>query len=274
MKTSRLSAVSKLFAAVAIAAGALSLGWSGSAAAATEPARKATVVLVHGAFAESASWSGVIARLQAKGYPVIAVANPLHSVKGDSDYVADIVEHTQGPVILVGHSYGGAVISNAVHGQSNVKALVYVAAFAPEKGETAIELSGRFPGGSLGPTLAPPVKLKDGSVDLYIQQDKFPAQFAADVPAKEAALMAATQRPIAEAALKEASGEPAWKTLPSWFIYGSADKNIPEAALKFMADRAGSRETVDIKGASHVVMVSHPDKVAALIEDAAKATAQ
>ncbi|WP_042934327.1 alpha/beta fold hydrolase, partial [Pseudomonas gingeri] len=155
MQTSRLSAVSKLFAAVAIAAGALSLGWAASASAATEPGKKATVVLVHGAFAESSSWNGVIARLQAKGYPVIAVANPLHSVKSDSDYVADIVEHTAGPVILVGHSYGGSVISNAVHGQSNVKALVYVAAFAPEKGETAVELSGRYPGGTLGPTLAP-----------------------------------------------------------------------------------------------------------------------
>ncbi|NWD78326.1 alpha/beta hydrolase [Pseudomonas gingeri] len=274
MQTPRFSGVSKLFAALAIAAGALSIGWAGSAVAAAQPGQKTTVVLVHGAFAESASWNGVIARLQAKGYPVIAVANPLHGVKSDSDYVADIIEHTPGPVILVGHSYGGSVISNAVHGRSNVKALVYVAAFAPEKGETALELSGRFPGSTLGPTLAPPVPLKDGTVDLFIQQDKFAAQFAADVAPKDAALMAATQRPVAEAALKEGSGDPAWKTTPSWFIYGSADKNIPEAALKFMAERAGSKETVDIKGASHVVMVSHPDKVAAIIEDAAKATAK
>lgn len=245
-----------------------------SGAAAQAATAKPTVVLVHGAFAESSSWNGVAAQLLDQGYPVIAAANPLRGVKQDSDYIADIVEQTAGPVILVGHSYGGAVISNAVHDDPKIKALVYVAAFAPDKGETAIELSGRYPGGTLGPTLAAPVLLDDGNKDLYIQQDKFGQQFAADVPAAEAALMAATQRPISEAALTEASGEPAWKKLPSWFIYGSADKNIPEAALKFMAERAGSKKTVTVPGASHVVMTSNPEKVAALIVEAAQATAQ
>lgn len=261
---------SSLFAATLIA-GALTLGGTASAASAPQ---KPTVVLVHGAFADASSWNGVITGLKAEGYPVIAVANPLRGVKNDADYVADIVEHTQGPVILVGHSYGGSVISNAVHGSDKVKALVYVAAFAPEKGETAFELSGRFPGGTLGPTLDKPVVSKDGVTDLYIQQDKFNAQFAADVPAKDAQLMAAGQRPITEAALKEPSGDPAWKKLPSYFIYGSADKNIPEAALKFMAERAKSRDTVDIKGASHVVMVSNPARVVALIDEAAQASVQ
>lgn len=244
-----------------------------SAAAVQPEATRPTVVLVHGAFAESSSWNGVAAQLLKQGYPVVAAANPLRGVKQDSDYVADIVEHIPGPVILVGHSYGGAVITNAVHDDSKVKALVYVAAFAPDKGETAIELSGRYPGGTLGPTLAAPVKLEDGNADLYIQQDKFGQQFAADVPAADSALMAATQRPISEAALKEASGEPAWKKLPSWFIYGSADKNIPEAALKFMADRAGSKKTVTVQGASHVVMTSNPQKVTALIIEAAQTSA-
>ncbi|MBB1520526.1 alpha/beta fold hydrolase [Aquipseudomonas guryensis] len=257
----------------AIATTAIALGAMSPAMATQGASDKPTVVLVHGAFAESASWNGVATQLQAQGYPVVAAANPLRGVKHDADYVASIVAQTSGPVILVGHSYGGSVISNAVHDQSNVKALVYVAAFAPEKGETAIELSGRYPGSTLGPTLATPVTLKDGNKDLYIQQDKFAQQFAADVAAPEAALMAASQRPITENALHEASGAPAWKQLPSWFIYGSADKNIPAAALKFMADRAGSKKTVTIQGASHVVMTSNPEKVAALIIEAAEQTA-
>ncbi|HWV11426.1 MAG TPA: alpha/beta hydrolase [Pseudomonas sp.] len=256
-----------------VAASSLST-FSAVAAPIAPPSDKATVILVHGAFAESSSWNGVASRLQAEGYPVIAVANPLRSVKGDSDYVSQLVEHTKGPVILVGHSYGGQVISDAVHGNANVKALVYVAAFAPEKGETVLELSGRYPGGTLGPTLADPVTLIDGNQDLYIQQDKFAEQFAADVAPADAALMAATQRPITTAALGEPAVNPAWKYTPSWFIYGSADKNIPEAALKFMADRAGSKKTVVIDGASHVVMTSNPQQVADLIDEAAQATSR
>ena len=148
---------------------------------------------------------------------------------------------------------------------------MYVTAFAPDAGETAAELSGRFPGGTLGPTLAASVPLPNGGNDLYIQQDKSHAQFAADVPKNQAKRMAATQRPIIEAALNEASGAPAWKATASWFIYGDRDLNIPEAALSFMAKRAGSKETVVGKGASHVVMVSHPGDVARVIEHAAAA---
>jgi len=147
---------------------------------------------------------------------------------------------------------------------------VYVAAFAPDAGEAAADLAGKFPGGTLRQALAAPVKLADGSVDLSIDQAKFQQQFAHDVSAKEAALMAAGQRPITEAALTEKSGAPAWKKLPSYFIYGDGDKNIPAQGLRFMAERAGSKHTVVIKGASHVVMVSHPQDVATLIEEAAK----
>jgi pimeloyl-ACP methyl ester carboxylesterase len=171
----------------------------------------------------------------------------------------------------VGHSYAGSVIANAANGNDNVKGLVFVAGFAPEAGESAIDLSGRFPGSTLGPALAPSVVLSDGSKDSYIDQSKFQAQFAADVPEAEAVKMAATQRPVTEAALAEPAGQPAWKTVPSWFIYGSLDKNIPAAVHAFMAKRAGAKETIEVKGASHVVMISHPREVAALIEQAASA---
>ena len=231
---------------------------------------KPTVILVHGAFADAGSWNGVAAKLRADGYPVIGAANPLRSVKGDAEVVANIVKSVKGPVVLVGHSYGGAVISTAANGNANVKSLVYVAAFAPDQGETALELSSRYPGGTLGQALAEPVVLTSGGKDFYIQQDKFHQQFAADVPKAQAALMAFGQRPIAEAALTEAAGAPAWKQLPSYFIYGTGDKNIPAAALKFMAERAQSKKTVAVPGASHVVMTSHPAAVASLIEEAAQ----
>ena len=201
----------------------------------------------------------------------MAAANPLRGVKADADYVASILSAIKGPIVLVGHSYGGSVISNAVNDNKNVTALVYVAAFAPDAGETAARLSARFPGSTLGPALAMPVMLPGGGKDLYIQQEKFRAQFAADVSEADARLMAATQRPITEAALNEGSGIPAWKTTPSWFIYGDRDLNIPEAALSFMAKRAGSKATVVMQGASHVVMSFHPDAVVRVIEHAAAA---
>lgn len=234
---------------------------------------KPTIILVHGAFADSSSWDGVSAKLQSDGYTVIGAANHLRSVKSDADSVSGVIQSVSGPVILVGHSYGGSVISAAVQGNTNVKGLVYVAAFAPEAGETAVGLSGKYPGGTLGTALAKPVPLSNGANDLFIDQKKFHAQFAADVSAKKAKLMAAGQRPISDAALNEASPEsPAWKAIPSWFIYGKADKNIPAEANAFMANRANAKKTVVVNGASHVVMVSHPDKVAKIIEDAADAT--
>lgn len=240
-----------------------------SGVAVAQPASP-TIVLVHGAFADSSSWNGVITRLQKNGYKAIAVANPLRGVANDARLVSDVLSSINGPVVLVGHSYGGQVISNAANGHDNVKSLVYVAAFAPDAGEAAADLAGKFPGGTLGDALAPPVKLAGGDVDLYIDQEKFHDQFAHDVPADAAALMAVGQRPITQAALTEKSGEPAWKSLPSYFVYGDGDKNIPAEALGFMAERAGARRTVVVEGASHVVMVSKPEIVADLIEDAAK----
>jgi pimeloyl-ACP methyl ester carboxylesterase len=248
---------------------ALAAGVTVQAQAAPVTAPKPTVVLVHGAFADSSSWNGVVTILQRHGYRVIAAANPLRSVRTDANAVSDIVKSINGPVVLVGHSYGGSVISEAAEGRPNVKALVYVAAFAPDAGETALGLTGKFPGSTLGPTLALAVDLTGGGKDLYIQQARFHDQFAADVPAAQARLMAAGQRPIAQAALTEAATAPAWTHVPSWFVYGSGDKNIPPAAMAFMAKRAHSRQTIVIKGASHVVMVSNAPAVAGLIERAA-----
>jgi pimeloyl-ACP methyl ester carboxylesterase len=241
-----------------------------SSAHAQDAVSKPTIVLVHGAFAESSSWSGVIEKLGRDGYKVIAAANPLRGVASDAAAVATIVKTLQGPVVLVGHSYGGPVITQAADGMPNVKALVYVAAFAPEIGESSLTLSSRFPGSTLGTALVA-VPRADGSQDLYIDAAKFHEQFAADVPAEQAGLMAATQRPVTDAALAEASAVASWKTIPSYAIYGSADRNIPPAVMKFMAARAHSAKTVVVEGASHALMVSHPGEVAALIEDAASA---
>ena len=249
-------------------AGAVALSAASGAVAQTA---KPTIVLVHGAFAESASWNRVIADLTRDGFPVIAAANPLRSVSRDAEAVASVVTSIKGPVILVGHSYAGTVISAAAEGEPNVKGLVYVAAFAPDVGETSLELTGRFPGSTLGPALSPPVYLPGGGKDLYVRQDLFPGQFAADVARPAARVMAATQRPVTDAALTERSVRAAWKTIPSWFIYGTADRNIPPAAQVFMSTRAHARKTVAVTGASHLVMISHPREVTALIEEAAAA---
>lgn len=246
---------------------ALALGFGVNALA--QDARP-TIVLVHGAFAESSGWNGVITDLTAAGYRAIAVPNQLRSVASDAASVAAVVRSIDGPVVLVGHSYGGPVITQAAVGQPNVVALVYVAAFAPDEGESSLSLSSMFPGSTLGDALLP-VPLEDGGQDLFIQTEKFHAQFAADVPAEQAALMAATQRPVTYAALAEPTTGTAWKSIPSYFIYGTADLNIPAQVLAFMAERANAREVRVLEGASHAVMVSHPDDVAALIIDAARA---
>jgi pimeloyl-ACP methyl ester carboxylesterase len=238
----------------------------------TTSADKPTVVLVHGAFAESSSWNGVIASLLDDGYPVLAVANPLRGAKSDADYLRSVLAGIDGDVVLVGHSYGGIVISNAGTGNDSVKALVFIGAFAPEAGESAIALSGRFEGSTLGETLAA-VKLPAGGTDLYIRQDRYHAQFAADSSPREAAILAVTQRPITESALGEPSGEPAWKSIPSWFLFGTEDKNIPAAAHRFMAERAGSRRTVELQGGSHAVAIPEAAAVVDLIREAATGAA-
>ncbi|WP_454716636.1 alpha/beta fold hydrolase [Caulobacter segnis] len=239
-----------------------------AAVQAAPPRAKPTIVLVHGAFADSSGWNGVVTRLTRDGYRVVAAANALRALGSDAQTVSALVTSIPGPVVLVGHSYGGEVITEAANDAANVEGLVYVAGFLPEAGESALSLSGKFPGGTLATALAP-VTLPDGDEDFYIQPTKFRAQFAADVPAATAALMAATQRPVTGRALSDMASAPSWKRLPSYVIYGSADRNIPAQTQRFMAERAGARKTVAIEGASHALMVSHPDAVTALIEDAA-----
>src|SRR6516225_6466343 len=256
----------KIFVAVWAFVGLLLTG----AVATAQPA-KPTIVLVHGAFADSSSWYGVIAILERDGYSVLAAANPLRSVKGDADTVRALLASIRTPVVLVGHSYGGMVISNAANGQANVKALVFVAAFAPEAGENAGDLNSKFPGSLVGSALAPPVPLPGGGHDLYVQQEKFHEAFAPDVPADAARLAAAAQRPVTDIAFGEPATEPAWKTISSWFVYGDHDTAIPPKLHAFMAERARARATSVVVGASHVVMISHADAVAKVIEDAANA---
>jgi pimeloyl-ACP methyl ester carboxylesterase len=228
-----------------------------------------TIVLVHGAFAESASWDGVIDPLVSAGHPVIAAANPLRGVATDAAAVSDLVRTIDGPVVLVAHSYGGAVISNVAADAGDIVGLVYVAAFAPEPGESAFTLAGMFPGSTLGDALQP-VPRSDGTTDLYITRERFHDQFCADVPPAQAALMAATQRPVTREALFEASGErPLWKELPSWFVFGELDRSIPAELEHFMAKRARAHRTIEIPGASHAVSVAHPGATAHLILEAA-----
>ncbi|RVU27651.1 alpha/beta hydrolase [Streptomyces antnestii] len=270
--------------AVATATAGLALGafaLSGTANGAPKTAEaadagrhaKPTIVLEHGAFADGSSWNGVIAELRADGYPVIAAANPLRGPASDAASLRTVLDHVKGPKILVGHSYGGNVISQAATDDPEVKALVYVAAFLPAPGESALELTNKYPGSTLPDALDPVTyQQADGSTatDLYIQQDKFRHQFAADVPAQQAALMAAEQRPIAQAALEEKATTAAWKSKPSWDIVTTRDLNIPATVQRFMAKRAGSH-TTEI-AASHSVSVSHPHLVADVIERAAHAT--
>lgn len=248
---------------------AMVLGVSDAHAGEQAAAAKPTVVLVHGAFADASSWNGVIARLERDGFKAVAAANPLRSLAGDTASVAALVQAQSGPVVLVGHSYGGQVISGAAHGAANVKALVYVAGFIPASGESALSLAAKFPGSTLGDALLP-APLAGGGLDLYIRAARFHAQFAADVPAVHARRMAATQRPVTEAALTAPATAAAWERLPTYVIYGADDRSIPAAAMVFMAGRAKARKTVALEGASHALMLSHPEKVSALIAEAAE----
>jgi pimeloyl-ACP methyl ester carboxylesterase len=253
----------RLFAAIAAAA----FGAATMAAAAPE---KPTIVLVHGAFADSSSWNGVIADLQRDGYTVVAAANPLRGIASDATYVASVVKSVHGPVVLVGHSYGGAVISQAGADPGNVQALVYVDAFTLDAGESAGELGAKFPPIPLGAALTT-APTPGGGQDLYVRPDKFGVVFAPDLPPAAVKLAAAEQRPLAASALGEKPTAAAWKTIPSWFIYGSADQAIHPDELAFMAQRAHSRKTVVVPGGSHVTLISHPHEVSALIEQAATA---
>jgi pimeloyl-ACP methyl ester carboxylesterase len=236
---------------------------------------KPTVVLVHGAFAESSSWNDVITLLKSDGYPVIAAANPLRGLHTDAEYLRTVLDSVTGPIVIAGHSYGGSVMSEAADGHPQVKALVYVASFILEEGESTGELTAKFPGGELGPALNPvPLPTNDGQdvTDLYIQQHRFRDVFAADVPQDVAALMAVTQRPIVADALEEKATRSAWKTIPSWNLVTLQDLAVPAQSQRFMGERAGSH-TVEIE-ASHAVTVSQPEAVNRLIVEAARATSR
>ncbi|MBP2706904.1 alpha/beta hydrolase [Microbispora sp. RL4-1S] len=236
---------------------------------------KPTIVFVHGAFADSSGWNAEIATLRRLGYPVVAAPDELRGLTSDADYVRSILTTVSGPVVLVGHSYGGAVITNAARGVPNVKALVYVGAFVPDQGESIATVldPAKYPGSLLGPatTVARPFPNPAApggtDIDVYIKEDSFRAVFAADVPASTAAVMAATQRPLSLTAQNEPSGEPAWKTIPSWSLITLDDKAIPAAGQRFMSARAHAR--IRTVHSSHAVMVSHPDAVVAIVRDAA-----
>lgn len=246
----------------------------GGAAAEPPPVSKPTVVLVHGAFADSSSWNGVVERLKNDGYPVIAVANPLRGLRADAQYVRTLLDSIDGPVVLAGHSYGGSVMSEAADGHPNVKALVYIASFLLDTGESTAQLAAKFPGAQLGAALDPvPFQLPDGSTadDLYIKHDEFRRVFAADVPQEVADLMAVTQRPITAAALEEPATKAAWKTVPSWNMVTTEDLAVPAKSMLFMGERARS-QTIEVE-ASHAVTVSKPEAVADLIVSAAVAIA-
>jgi pimeloyl-ACP methyl ester carboxylesterase len=228
-----------------------------------------TVVLVHGSFADASGWSGVVSILQEAGLNVLAPANPLRTVAGDAAYVRSVLDSIDGPIVLVAHSYGGFVITNAATGHPNVKALVYVNGFAPAEADVGGELVYRFPGSLLTPenlVVRPyPATAPDASgQEAYINADVFPEAFAADLDAEMTAVMATSQRPIDLATLEQPSGPPAWESVPSWFIIGTADNTIPPELHRFMAERAGG-EVTEIDGASHVVMMSQPQAVADVI---------
>jgi pimeloyl-ACP methyl ester carboxylesterase len=266
-----------LFAAVAAGGPALAdtvkstAAVTSVAATRTTPSTaKPTVVLVHGAWANSASWDGVVSRLQHDGYQVVAPPTLLRSLDSDVANLQGYLITISGPVILVGHSYGGVVISNAALGTPNVKALVYVDAFAPDKGEDTGTLSGPDTALTLNVFTTVPSGDPAAGPDLYVPADVFATALANDLPAKTAQVLAATQSPANVAAVTAPSGEPAWKTIPSWYLVGTLDKAIPEAAQLFMAKRAKSH-IAEIP-ASHLSMVSHPGSVEHLIEAADRGT--
>jgi pimeloyl-ACP methyl ester carboxylesterase len=267
----RRGALAAIVIVVASALGVVGLTTGGASAGHRDDGPKPTIVLVHGGWADSSGWNAQIATLQKRGYPVIAPANPLRGLTSDAAYIHSVLTTIDGPIVLVGHSYGGAVISNAAVGVPNVEALVYIAGFAPDAGESLVQLVTMNPGSEIGPTtlIARPYPLPDGGqgTDLYLTQEGFRTAFAGDVPGKIADQMQATQRPFSEAAFASLSGEPAWKTIPSWYLVASEDKAIPPATQRFMAERAGA-STIEVR-ASHVPMISKPDATTQLILDAA-----
>ena len=277
--TTRLAigAAAAALIAVPTAAHAAGIPSTSSTASATSTTKSAkpTIVLVHGAWADASSFAPVTKRLQSDGYTVVSAPNPLRGLSTDAASLKAFVEQaTTGPVVLVGHSYGGAVITNAAKGISRVTDLVYVDAFAPDKGETVVQLSGSVPGSALAAdpkTVFDAVQdpnLPAGDPDLYIKKSLFKSAFAAHLSGSKAAVLAASQSPVAGGALQEPSGDPAWKTIPSWFVIGSSDKVIPAAGQEAMAKRAHG-DVTKVK-ADHLSMLEQPSAITRVIETAAK----
>jgi pimeloyl-ACP methyl ester carboxylesterase len=258
---------------VAVATGAATGAASGMTARVPAGA-KPTIVLVHGGWADSSGWRAEISSLAGRGYPVVTIANPLRSLTGDSDYVRARLKQISGPIVLVGHSYGGAVITNAARGVSNVKALVYVAAFAPAKGESLA--TDQYPGTHIDPSKLDVVPVPNPAaptgqdVDLYIKAADFRDIFAGDVSPHEAMLQAATQRPFASTAFTQPSGTPAWATIPSWDLISLDDHAISPAGQMFTAHRMHAHITA--VHSAHDIMISHPAAVEQIILRAVAAT--
>jgi pimeloyl-ACP methyl ester carboxylesterase len=263
--------------AVAIAGLLVSIGQIASAQATIRATPsdgpKPTIVLLHGAWANSGSWDAVTAFLQADGYTVDVPPNPLQGLPYDSAFLTDFLHSISGPIILVGHSYGGAVITNAATGDSQVKALVYVDAFAPAQGQTLAQLLAAYPGSCAVPANLTVVPIPDapaGDGDAYITQSVFPSCMANGLPAREAQVLAAAQEPIATIALTQPTGVPAWETIPSWAVVGTADHAIPLALQLAMAENAHA-DITEIH-APHLSMISDPGAVFSVILQAIHAT--
>jgi pimeloyl-ACP methyl ester carboxylesterase len=238
----------------------------------TESTNTPTVVLVHGGFADASFWAPVIEDLQAHDVPVLAPPNPLRGLAHDAEYVASYVNQIDGPVLLVGHSYGGAVMTNAATTAPNAAGLVYVSGFAPDEGERLIDIAGTSEDSILDAALVEtkyPTGNGETAVEFSIDPALFHETFAADLPADQAAVMAATQRPVAAAGFTEVNGPPAWKSLPSWAVVGTGDKAAGADIVRSMAQRAGAR-TTELDG-SHVIMVSRPRAVTHVILEALEA---
>jgi pimeloyl-ACP methyl ester carboxylesterase len=272
-RVARLSLAGLIVAGLPAAGG---LGAQSSAAPTAQPsapadggssgarnAAKPTIVLVHGAFADGTGWQYVIPILERDGYTVIAVQNPLASLAGDVETTKRVIDAQKGPVVAVGHSYGGAVITGAAAGNPNVQALVYIAAFAPDAGEPVGAYNEKYPS-SLGQALRP-----DAAGFVYVDRAQFRDVFARDVSATEASVMAAAQKPISGSVFGASVAQPAWKTIPSWYMVAQEDRAINPDLERFYAKRMGAK-TTEIKS-SHVPFVSHPKEVARLIEQAASA---
>ena len=279
MSTSQISRRRMLATGAAVIGSAALMAPSAStaAAAATESFKgrtRPTIVLVHGGYADSSCWNDTLQILQDKGYTTICGSNPLRGIPTDAPYIGSLLDSISGPVVLVAHSMGGTVITNAAAGKSNVKALVYIAAFVPDVGETQGDLINKFPGSEVLPVSVPVHYIKaDGTTgtDLYLSPDGQTA-FAADISTDQFRLLQATQRPFDAASFVYPTTAAAWKTIPSWGLVAGRDKAIPPAAERWMYSRANFRKVVEEPTSSHCAMLSHPRTVADLIQDAAKAT--